>query len=640
MSTKKNNNRKKSSKKNTVVTNKAKYVIIKEEDRKKGVKDNQKAKSGHKTVTKTVKANSIKEATMEIKNECKGNKIEEKHVEHVNKEKNTGHKTVTSLDKDKNNIKKSTKMNRQKTDLKLHKDKTLVKTKKAVEKDRVVKDTSTKDKKTKEIKSDTKIYEKTISIANIKEIWKKKTGVYSAQLAACLALVFVSMAILGSISLFTPSQDVSSMDTKGNFYKLTSYDVFVNDMKVATIRDQAEIREAFSKLEGEYEEEYDMDVSLVGKIEYIKSNSLNKEISHVDEIYNNLKSNLICKAKAYAIYVDDKQIGLLKTKEEAAELEERVKTFFTKNYEEDEIIEASVDKGVKVVQEDANFDEISNLDELAEYVIIGTDQKREYTVESGDSYWSIAYGNGMNVDELLSANPEADENYLMPGDVLSLIVPVPLINVNIKRKLTVAESIPYEVEKTEVSYLYTDQTRIKSAGVKGEAEIEYMITETNGVVTSKEEVSRTVVSDPKTQYVLVGTQAPPLRAGTGTFISPLKGAYITSRFGNRYIFGRTSFHTGLDMAKGYGSTISAADGGTVVFAGYNGSYGYMIEIDHGGGYTTRYAHCSKFYVKKGDKVYQGQAIAAVGSSGVSTGAHCHFEVRKYGVAQNPEKYIY
>lgn len=626
MSTKKNNNRKKGSKKNTVVTNKAKYVIIKDEDRKKSVKNNKKSKTGNKTVTKQKKCIKTEEIKTPIELVNEKSKASEKHENQKNERVNSGHKTVTSSKKPiKTSNEKAIKFKDKKTEMKKKQTETAVisghgDVKKAVSSE------NSKDN--------------TLSIENIRNKWKKKTGVYSAQLAACIALVFVSIAILGSVSLITPNHEAASMSTEGNFYKLTSYDVFVNDIKIATIRDQSEIREAFTKLEDEYKNEYNMDVSLVGKIEYIKSNSLNNEISHIDEIYNNLKSNLVCKAKAYSIYVDDERIGLLKTKEEADELENRVKTFFTKNYEPEEIIEASVDKGVKIIQEDANFNDISNLDELTEYVIIGTDQKRDYTVESGDSYWSIAYNNGMNVDELLSANPEADENYLMPGDVLSLIVPVPLINVNIKRKMIVSEAIPYEVEKTEVSYLYTDQTRIKSAGKKGEAEVEYIVTETNGVVKSKEEVARTVVSEPQTQYVLVGTQAPPLRVGTGTFINPLRGSYITSRFGSRYIFGRTSFHTGLDMAKGYGSTISAADGGTVVFAGYNGSYGYMVEIDHGGGYTTRYAHCSKFYVKKGDKVYQGQAIAAVGSSGVSTGAHCHFEVRKYGVAQNPEKYIY
>lgn len=93
------------------------------------------------------------------------------------------------------------------------------------------------------------------------------------------------------------------------------------------------------------------------------------------------------------------------------------------------------------------------------------------------------------------------------------------------------------------------------------------------------------------------------------------------------------------MAKATGSSIKAADGGTVIYSGYYGSYGYLIEIDHGGGFTTRYAHCSELLVSKGEKVYQGQVIAKVGSTGYSTGPHLHFEVRKYGTTLNPSNWI-
>ena len=110
---------------------------------------------------------------------------------------------------------------------------------------------------------------------------------------------------------------------------------------------------------------------------------------------------------------------------------------------------------------------------------------------------------------------------------------------------------------------------------------------------------------------------------------------ISSRFGSR----SGGFHLGQDMAKASGSSIKAADGGTVTFAGWQGSYGYMVDIDHGGGYTTRYAHCSDIYVSVGEKVYQGKVIAAVGSTGVSSGPHLHFEVRKYGSVVNPASYI-
>ena len=83
----------------------------------------------------------------------------------------------------------------------------------------------------------------------------------------------------------------------------------------------------------------------------------------------------------------------------------------------------------------------------------------------------------------------------------------------------------------------------------------------------------------------------------------------------------------------------AADGGEVIYAGWMGSYGYLVQIDHQNGYVTYYAHNSKLLVSVGDKVYKGEHIAEMGSTGRSTGNHCHFEVRYKGERQNPMNYL-
>lgn len=114
------------------------------------------------------------------------------------------------------------------------------------------------------------------------------------------------------------------------------------------------------------------------------------------------------------------------------------------------------------------------------------------------------------------------------------------------------------------------------------------------------------------------------------------GGRITSRFGAR----SRGTHTGLDIATSRGTAIVAAAGGTVTYSGYKGSYGYLVVISHGNGVETYYAHCSKLYVSAGMKVSQGQKIAAIGSTGNSTGPHLHLEVRLNGVALNPQNYVY
>lgn len=116
---------------------------------------------------------------------------------------------------------------------------------------------------------------------------------------------------------------------------------------------------------------------------------------------------------------------------------------------------------------------------------------------------------------------------------------------------------------------------------------------------------------------------------------------ITSPYGYRILFGVRDFHTGIDIGAVHGSNICAAESGTVILAnyGWNGGYGNYIIINHGNGITTRYAHASQLYVTAGQSVSRGQVIAAVGTTGNSTGPHLHFEVRTNGSHTNPLNYL-
>lgn len=123
--------------------------------------------------------------------------------------------------------------------------------------------------------------------------------------------------------------------------------------------------------------------------------------------------------------------------------------------------------------------------------------------------------------------------------------------------------------------------------------------------------------------------------------APVDSVQYTSNFGNRIdpFTGLQSFHEGVDFHGEKGTPVVAAASGRVIAAEAHPQYGNMVEIDHGNGLVSRYAHASRLLVKEGDLVVRGQKIAEIGSTGRSTGPHLHFEVRLNGVAQNPARFL-
>lgn len=121
------------------------------------------------------------------------------------------------------------------------------------------------------------------------------------------------------------------------------------------------------------------------------------------------------------------------------------------------------------------------------------------------------------------------------------------------------------------------------------------------------------------------------------FAVPVQNATITSRYGWRK--NGTEFHTGLDLAANIGTPITVAESGIVTCARWSGNYGYLVKVQHAGGYETYYAHCSRFNVKVGDEVKKGDVIAFIGSTGKSTGPHVHLEIRYEGKTLNPQDFL-
>lgn len=221
-----------------------------------------------------------------------------------------------------------------------------------------------------------------------------------------------------------------------------------------------------------------------------------------------------------------------------------------------------------------------------------------------------------------------------------------------KEKLTVRttevtcekEDIDFEEVEEKTDKLFTGQTELKTKGQKGAKLVTKRITLENGQPVKTDILEEEILTEPQAQVVLTGTkenqeQRPAASRGTargtGKLAAPVSALNVTSGFGPRW--GRT--HLGVDLGMPTGSSIVAADSGSVIFAGYSGSYGNLVKLDHGNGLVTYYAHCSAIGVKQGQAVEKGEEIAKVGSTGNSTGPHLHFEVRVNGESTDPMNYL-
>lgn len=343
----------------------------------------------------------------------------------------------------------------------------------------------------------------------------------------------------------------------------------------------------------------------------------------------------------YAIEVNGKEEAYVKTLGEANIILDRITNIFrSEDVVEERIGYLEKVEIVKIKRDIIDFEGYKDTDSIIEYILKGTNEQRIHKVVSGENFWVIANHYGLPVEDLIDANPNIDEKRLAINTELSLIVSEPIINVVIVSKRKRVDEIPYGKEENIMSNdYYVGTYKVKVSGVPGEANViveEYF---KNGKLFGEKVIESSIVKDPVNKVVYQGTKPAPPKIGTGNFSRPTSRGVgvITSRFGPRN-FG-DGWHDGLDIGLSMNTDIKAADGGVVIYAGWKGSYGRVVIINHGGLMETRYAHLNVIKVSPGDSVFKGQLIALSGNSGRSTGPHLHFEVRKNNVPINPINYV-
>ena len=233
---------------------------------------------------------------------------------------------------------------------------------------------------------------------------------------------------------------------------------------------------------------------------------------------------------------------------------------------------------------------------------------------------------------------EEATSMLLFGSTKIQTEPKPMVHINVERTNVVTEVLPYQVIKKDNTSLARGEEKVITEGVDGVQEVTYSVTEVNGVMRGSKNISSQVIVPAVDKVVEIGTYyyiaSRSDGGGSGAFGWPCNGT-ITSRFGWR----SRGWHSGVDIASPIGTTLFAAESGTVIATNNESGYGLVVRIDHGGGFVTVYAHCREFYVSVGDKVDRNTPVAAIGMTGTTTGPHVHFEVRVDGTAVNPLDYL-
>lgn len=415
-----------------------------------------------------------------------------------------------------------------------------------------------------------------------------------------------------------------------------SYAVLVDGASLGVVSDQSTVETIVAQVESQGQEILGYDYQVDGDISYRFGLTLKSELTEPDQIENFFFAQLDEVGNAlrkYQVSVDGQVMGVVEDKTALDAMLQELKA----QYMTEQTISASFVESVSI---DPVYvaPQVLEIEQLREKLTANTTGATTYTVVSGDTFNAIAYTNDMSSSELQALNPDFNINRLMIGDVLTVKETIPLLSVTTVEDVVYSEEIACPVETVEDANMYKGNSKIVTQGTPGEAQVAATVTYVNGRETGRQINSTTTLREPTVTTKAVGTKERPKTASSGNYSWPIRGR-INSYFGGRYIFGSYSYHSGIDIQAAYGAAVKAADGGTVTFSGWKGSYGKLIIITHDNGTQTYYAHNSSLVVSAGTKVYKGQTIAKAGSTGRSTGTHCHFEVRVNGTAVNPLSYL-
>lgn len=449
---------------------------------------------------------------------------------------------------------------------------------------------------------------------------KHKRVLYGTAIALCCAFI-----IFGAIMFISAGA--------------SDYGISVDGQIVAVLSTEEEAMDAVNTYFDEKSELRGVEVSCRQKVDVDLADSKDYDYTPVtiEEAVDILNHTLDEIVEAWVINVNGVEAAALISERDAKIAVEYTKKHYLK--EGEKILDAKIREEI-TYSTDWRDPEVLLLPEVAaNQLLFGVPQLLTHDVESNDeTLWTIAKQYDVPIEQLKEANPGLTSDALAPEVEVKIASADPIINVIVVKEVITTAEIPFSVDKKNNSDLLRGTEKTISEGERGLEEVTLKVVESNGMETNRERMASTVLVAPVNKVVERGTKIVVASRGSGsagTISWPVSGRRITSRFGAR----GSGYHTGVDIDGKTGDPAAAVESGKVIFAAYSGNYGNLIKIDHGDGFQTWYAHLSKIGVSVGQQIEQGQYIGAVGSTGRSTGAHMHLEVRINGTAYNPLNYL-
>lgn len=463
--------------------------------------------------------------------------------------------------------------------------------------------------------ADTKSFSKTDEIKRFAERYKT------------LLLLIFSVFILTSVIAI------------GVFNYYLAYEYSYNGKVLGIVKDKEEILQITDLVQEALTEENNIEVIIDKKkdISFKRVPAMTSDV-HIDtseEVLKKLTYMGNLNVKAYAITVNGKRTTIVDSVGSAEKVLKQVKKEYTSSDKKAVVEEANFVETIGIKEVNAELGKLQKPETAKKVLMQGAAVEKTHIVTAGETLAELASKYSTTEKELIALNPEVNPQKLVVGNKIQLIEKAPMVTLQTSQLVTYSEKIAFNIEEAKSDKVYKGEVKVKVKGENGKKQITARVVKENGKESTKVPLVSKVEKEPVTEVLLIGTKKRPPTIGSGKYIYPVSEFRISSPFGARW--GRT--HNGVDLACTEGSKVVASDGGTVTFAGYKGSFGYLVTIDHKNGMETYYAHNQSLVVKQGDKVYQGKQIAISGNTGRSTGPHSHFEIRVKGEPVDPMPYL-